>query len=321
MTNANNINKELSEAKIVFRNQSFSIHKKSETQTIYLTCEKVSQKTQQELNDIKSGYDLTISLCQYPSEELLTLAYTKDLQEYWYGLRLFNFNVAIEFLGSYLKIEGRSLDVDTENELIKELIHYCGARYYDLWNIVKLTFSYVKKQFPIIPDNEKSLFLKIVEDELNYPFEQVVLEDYTIMDMKRVSELAKKVAERFNNKNKYLEIDKNKMSLLSALILLVSQSKKLAKNRLLRFHAERYNQATQHMAMVVYDMTITRTAQGLMTPSWVWKSGKVINNPWGRKSTKSVTKITFYQTLPISTVLVLLEFVTKLYALALEKDF
>ncbi|NJM72577.1 MAG: hypothetical protein HC862_21850 [Scytonema sp. RU_4_4] len=265
---------------LIVENNKFKVFIEYDTLSLYLLLtEEIDEK---EKYKIDKGFKLAIALCSRPSEKLLEVAYTEDLKDFWYDLRIFNFYIGIYFLTSYLKIVEPKTNIPSDDELTEEFIYYEGKRYCEMWNIINLIFPFLKKLFPKILINPQALFIYIIKEEGESLFTEVLIKNFIIFNVREKTKLILEVINLIE-KNNYTEVNIDKLSLISLLFLLASQSKKFTKNKRLKFHAENYNTATKYMLDTAYEMGMKRTSKGMFIPSWIWDSGEFIDSPWNHK--------------------------------------
>lgn len=243
-----------------------------------------------QFNDMNLILDISDYITQLPSESLKEIAYTAVLEDELYELREFNYCIALYFWILDFEVEGYSFEDAHTNQLVLELAEFTALKYLWLWRIIKTEFTDLKRQLSNCPETAIELFKKIIDEELNIPFETLLTFNYLEYNP---SQLGKGFQELLKpTKNINLEKLKklapihcrntSEFSLKANVIQIIEKQASQKNKHKLRYLCDSFNSATRRLLEILSDAANARNNQGKLLPTVVWINGIREYKSWGR---------------------------------------
>ena len=216
---------------------------------------------------LKQIMAIAYSLKDLPSAELMSLAYTKDLESEWKTQRSINQWIGKSFITACLQV---TEDEDQlQSPVIVDVIEMTALFYRSLWDLIRAGFPYIKKNIPNLPfETPSDLTVNIIEEERNSYFEILVTNDYIEFFNKDLKENLKSLPEGSRKFPKALSESTWLPCVLGSL------RKEAKSKRKIQALFEIYDVALRNLREAFDELLNDRSAQGLTAPSHLWKYGE-----------------------------------------------
>ena len=279
---------EIEETAIAAEELDFFIWKDRELDAVFIMLDRESER----IKDLVEALTISTIIKSFPSNELKKMAWTKDLEERWLAERANNYWLALRLLFKTTGIESSFKKV-IDKDLINELQEWRAEQYINLWEMIKLGFSSIKKDISKCPKTPEELFKEIVKTELDALF-------FVLLENNYVEYCPSLLAKIFEERKKLSKnINWEKINKLKARVPgmptnyfnsgIVSETfkairKKAKKDYKLRCAAKKYDTSVKRICEVMFSLYSHRNNKGKLIPTVIWKDGIFDAKSWGREA-------------------------------------
>ncbi|KOP23407.1 hypothetical protein AMR41_26295 [Hapalosiphon sp. MRB220] len=238
---------------------------------------------------VKIVFLLHDEIAKLPSDDVLTLAYTKDLKQWGKKLKYDSSIIAFYFLVKNLEMCDyiRPNWWDIYDEKFIEGLEYLASAYTELWKLISLCFPKLKStmencdgKLPFeIPKNAKDLFYEIIKFDINSWY--LDLFTYSYLEIKRENQIKywEELSKINPDNNKLLKLKPTHKDnvceiYLHITFLLECFAKQKGHLRIkIENHLTKYYADLRSHAACMEELWSKRTNQNYAVDSMVWRDG------------------------------------------------